>query len=162
MRCERIKDKIIGFVDGSLSERDSKEILQHIKECEVCRRELESVKEIFVSAKDIQVPQYDESFWQLNFEKIFEKAQQRKHRIVFLRRLRISIALVSVFLMLFVSRFYFQKNKPIEFINVPEVAHIPDEVLSEHFLPLPLDVAKNVLDILEPEDRIMLLAEYLH
>lgn len=158
MKCKKIRNKIIGFVDGSLSDIDTREILQHIKECEVCRKELESVKEIFASAKDIQVPQYDESFWQLNFENIFEKAQQRKHRVVFLRRLRISFALMSIFLVLLASKLYIQKNKPIEFIN----AYIPDEVLSEHFLPLPLDVAKNILDILEPEDRIMVLAEYLH
>ncbi|MCM8788642.1 MAG: zf-HC2 domain-containing protein [Candidatus Omnitrophica bacterium] len=160
MKCEEIKKKIIEFVDGGLSDVERIDIEKHLEECHRCRKEIESVKTIFSSAKQIKTPEYDEAFWNARYNMTFEKAQRRNQRELLLRRMRLGFGLLGIFLMIFISKAYFQKNRVI--INVLDVAYyVPDEVLSEKTLPISVNDLKNVIDFLEPEEHMMILAEYL-
>lgn len=163
MKCEEIKQKIMDFVEGNLQKEQYLIIQNHLKECNSCEKEFEWITGIISSAKKIQIPEYDQSFWDSRYEMIVSKAQQRYRQEIFVRRMKIAFGFLGIFLMLFASKSYLQKNKPTIFINVPEVAyHIPDEVLSEKTFLLPVDEMKKIFDFLEPEDQMTVFAEYLH
>ncbi len=162
MKCEEIREKIIQFVDGDLTETEYQNIQKHLEQCNICRRDLVSIREIMDSARGIQIPQYDEAFWKARYDKIFEKATKRQHRLVFLRRLRMGFSFFMVLFILLVSSTYFHKNRQVNLINTTEIVYVPDEVLSEKPLLFSMDEMKNIIDILGPEDRMLIFAEYLH
>ncbi|MCM8821744.1 MAG: zf-HC2 domain-containing protein [Candidatus Omnitrophica bacterium] len=162
MKCEEIKNKIIEFVDGGLSDVERTDIEKHLNECHRCREEFESIKMIFSSAKQIKVPVYDETFWNSRYNTIFEKAQRRVQREHFTRRMRLGFGLLGIFLMIFTSRAYYHKYRTPVPVNVPEISYyVPEEVLSEKTLPISVNDLKRVVDFLEPEEHMMILAEYL-
>ncbi|MCX7706103.1 MAG: zf-HC2 domain-containing protein [bacterium] len=163
MKCEEVRKKIVEFLDGTLSEAQYHIIQQHIKGCDKCKKESEAINEIITSAKNIKIPEYDHSFWNTRYQMIITKAQERYRHQIFTRKLQVGFGFLAVLLIFFVSRPYFNEKKLTDFINVPEIAYnIPDEVLSEKTLPLPVDEMKQILDFLEPHDQATILAEYLH
>ncbi|MCM8825741.1 MAG: zf-HC2 domain-containing protein [Candidatus Omnitrophica bacterium] len=162
MKCKEIKNKIIEFVDGGLSDVERADIDKHLNECHRCREEFESIKMIFRSAKQIKIPVYDEAFWSARYNTIVEKAQKNHHE-QFLRRMRLGFGLLGIFLVVFISRFYYQRyNVPLPINDAPEISYyVPEEVLFEKTLPVSVNDLKRVVDFLEPEEHMMILAEYL-
>lgn len=163
MNCRDIKKNLPGLIDNSLSENEMEDIRQHLKECENCQKEFESINKLLNSAKKIQIPEYDQSFWNARYEIVLKQAQERHRRHIFVKRLRIGFGFLGIFLILFVSKGYFEKNKPVDFIQAPGIlSSIPDDVLSEKIFPLPVDEMGKIFDFLKPEDQMTILAEYLH
>ncbi|HOK80390.1 MAG TPA: zf-HC2 domain-containing protein [bacterium] len=162
MNCEQIKKKLVDYVDGNVSEPELNQIQQHFAECQECRKEFETLTEIILSVKSMKIPEHDENFWMMKYPQVIEKAEQRHHRTVFIKRLRIGFGLVAILLILFGSRTFIGKNAPIRFPKVPEVAYyVPEDVLTESNLPLPIEELNKVIDLLGPEDHMMILSEYL-
>ena len=70
--------------------------------------------------------------------------------------------MVGILLVLFGSRVFIGKNAPVRFPEVSEVAYnVPEDVLSENKLPFSIDELNKVVDLLGPEDHMMILSEYL-
>ncbi|MCM8764975.1 MAG: zf-HC2 domain-containing protein [Candidatus Omnitrophica bacterium] len=162
MKCEEIKKKIIEFVDGGLSDVERIDIEKHLEECHRCRKEIESVKTIFSSAKQIKTPEYDEAFWNARYNIIFEKAQRINHQRSLVRRMKLGFGLIGIFLMIFASKAYYHKYRPPVPVNVPGISYyVPEEVLSEKTFPIPMNELKKIVDFLEPEEHMMILADYL-
>lgn len=163
MKCEEIRKKILDLIDGTLDGDNQNIIREHLEECDSCRNEYESMSEIISSAKKIKIPEYDQSFWNSRYEMLLLKAQQRQRKEIFARKLKIAFGFLGIILMVLVSQSYLKENEPISSPTTPEIAyHIPDEVLSEKILLLPVDEMKKIVEFLEPEDQAIILAEYLH
>ncbi|MCM8758325.1 MAG: zf-HC2 domain-containing protein [Candidatus Omnitrophica bacterium] len=162
MKCEEIRKKILDLIDGTLPENFQQIIHKHLEECNVCRNEFESLRKILISAKKIKVPEYDRSFWNSRYEMLLSKAQQRYKKHIFIKRLKIVFGFLGIFLIFIVSKSYLKETEPI----IPPVGeityHIPDDVLSEKTLLLPVDEMKKIFEFLEPEDQMTILAEYLN
>ncbi len=164
MRCEDIKKKILWVLESDLSEDEKKKILNHLNDCEKCRLEFEFTKGILESARSIKIPQYDEAFWSSRYEEILEKARERNRRLIFTRRLSLIPGFAIVlFVAIFAWKVYFFKNEPVEPVSLQEQQYnIPEEVLSDHELPLPVEELRKIVGYLDHEDHIMILASYLH
>jgi anti-sigma factor RsiW len=52
MRCDDIRDVLIEYLGGELSERESDEVRLHVATCDACRRELESLQDTFAMLAD--------------------------------------------------------------------------------------------------------------
>jgi hypothetical protein len=161
MKCEDIKKKLIDYLDGSPGENQYDEIKKHLEHCQNCRKELEEIKRIMEDVKEIKIPEHDKAFWDSSFKIMIDRAHERHNKQMFIKKLKVGFGLLAVLLVFFTTKTYI-KNKPIEFINVPEITYLnPDEVLSEQKLPFPVEELLKVVDYLEPEDHMMILAEYL-
>jgi len=162
MNCEQIKKKLVDYADGSVSKPEQNQIQSHLAECPACRKEFETLTEIVVTARSIKVPEHDENFWNVKYQQVIDRAEHRQHRTVFIKRLRLGFGVVGILLVLFGSRVFIGKNAPVRFPEVSEVAYnVPEDVLSENKLPFSIDELNKVVDLLGPEDHMMILSEYL-
>jgi predicted anti-sigma-YlaC factor YlaD len=75
MKCEKIQDKFIDYLDKNLSEQEMKSIENHLKECEDCSQESQHVKELFTAFSEEKMEQPSINL-KLNFEQLLtnEKA----------------------------------------------------------------------------------------
>ncbi|MGC9065526.1 MAG: anti-sigma factor family protein [Candidatus Ratteibacteria bacterium] len=162
MNCKQIKKELVDYVTGNVSEPEISQIRQHLLECQDCRKEIEILTEIMLTVRGMKIPEHDENFWTMKYQQVIEKAEQRHRRSVFIKRLRVGFGLIAIVLILFGSRVFIGKNAPVRFPEVSEVAYyVPDDVLAENNLPLPIDELNKVVDLLGPEDHMLILSEYL-
>ena len=42
--CRQLADKLSAYLDGELQEKDAKEVMKHLEECECCRHCVETLK----------------------------------------------------------------------------------------------------------------------
>ncbi len=57
MRCSETQEKIITYLEGSLTEKEQRSFMEHIAKCESCRQELEHAREMDSLLKQ-QIPAY--------------------------------------------------------------------------------------------------------
>lgn len=71
MKCEKIQDKLIDFLDQSLPEQEMKEIQEYIDNNEDCAQELEEMKKLFfdIAEEDMEQPSVS---LRMNFEQLLE------------------------------------------------------------------------------------------
>ena len=58
MKCSEVRRKLSAFLDGEVSEEEKQLILEHVKSCDLCRKELEAlsqVSEVLEVMDEIQV-----------------------------------------------------------------------------------------------------------
>lgn len=76
-KCDQIQEKLIDFLDQSLSEQEMKEIQDCIDQHEECAQELEDMKKLFFDMSEEEMEQPSDSL-RMNFEEMLseEKAKQ--------------------------------------------------------------------------------------
>ncbi len=162
MTCDRVRQKLVFYVDGSLGDAEKMEIEQHLKQCNVCAADYHVIVSTIDAARKIEVPEHDEAFWKIQYELTLSRAKQKLHRRTFMKRLRVASGIIGMVLLVFASMVYIEKNKPVNPVNPREIVYsIPDDILSESKIPIPVDELEKVVDSLAPEDHMMLLAEFL-
>mgnify|MGYP001164247206 CR=1 FL=1 len=162
MNCNRVKEKLVFYVEGTLGEDEKQQIEQHLKCCEYCKAECQDIAIIFDTAKKIKIPPHDKTFWENQYKTMLDAAEQTfGRRRIFIKRIKVAVGFAGIVLMLFISRLYVGKNRQMTFTEIPEIYDISDEVLLGNNLPLPIDRLKNIVDFLEPEDQMILLSELL-
>ncbi|MBN1354924.1 zf-HC2 domain-containing protein [bacterium] len=77
MKCEQYQKLIMGYIDGELTESEIRELMDHLKVCEECRREMRQFK-ILNAVTDIssfQTP--EDKFWEGYWSGIYNKMERR-------------------------------------------------------------------------------------
>jgi hypothetical protein len=77
MKCEEIQEKLIDFLDQSLSEQEMKDMQELIDNNEDCAQELEEMKKIFfdMSEEDMEQPS---AALRMNFEQLLEEEKAKE------------------------------------------------------------------------------------
>jgi len=162
MNCDRVKQKLVFYVDGSLSEIERNQVSQHLKQCDTCEADYRITVEMVESARKMKVPEHDDVFWKVRYQMTMSQIEQKHHRRTLIKTLKLASGIIGVLLLFFVSRVYIEKNKPTDFVGVPDVAYnILYNILPSDKLPIPIEQLQNVVDLLEPEDHMTILTECL-
>jgi hypothetical protein len=77
-KCPQIQDKLIDFLDQSLSEQEMKDMQELIDNNEDCAQELEEMKKIFFDMSEEEMEQPSASL-RLNFEAMLEEEKAQIH-----------------------------------------------------------------------------------
>ena len=75
-KCEQIQDKLVDFLDQTLSEGEMKEIQTFIDNNEECAEELEAMKKLFFDISEEEMEQPSASL-RLNFEEMLEEEKAK-------------------------------------------------------------------------------------
>ncbi len=62
MECEKYRDLISLYIDGEINENDEKELLEHLENCPLCRKEFEELKAITDMLGKIEEAELPENF----------------------------------------------------------------------------------------------------
>jgi len=144
MECKEIEKFFIEIIEGK-NISDYKEIKNHIEKCRKCKNNFEEIEKILKLAKKIEVPQFSESFWQSQKEKLF--VEKRPYRIHF--KLILSY-IASLVVIISISFFFFSKklNKSKENSSLL--------VFEENILPSEEQILK-LIDYMNEEDITCIL-----
>jgi hypothetical protein len=81
--CRRIKDELVAFLGGELEERKAEEVRTHLKDCPLCRRELQLHRQVLRRAEALN-PELDRVLasvdWEAQAEKTVRAVWQNRPR----------------------------------------------------------------------------------
>ncbi len=80
MACKKYKEKIVLHLYGELSEKDSKELMEHIQECSDCAEDFEYTKKVFHVLDETKIEDVPEANWDKCWGVIEPGIQERKRR----------------------------------------------------------------------------------
>jgi anti-sigma factor RsiW len=84
MKCELSIELLSGYLDGELDDKQKAVVEKHLKECQSCRQELESLKHLNNYVKEQDIPQPSRDFVFTLNRRIMEKIR-KKSRPLFIR-----------------------------------------------------------------------------
>ena len=54
MECEKALELISLYIDGELNKEEQEEIIKHMEQCESCKKEYDSLKEMVETLKEME------------------------------------------------------------------------------------------------------------
>jgi anti-sigma factor RsiW len=75
MRCEYVKQELDRYIQGDLSERDSKEINRHLSKCQNCSDALSRIRKLQGLLEDTLLPPVPEGFT----ERLMQRARRQQY-----------------------------------------------------------------------------------
>ena len=63
MQCERFKTDGMKFLDGEMTTDERREYEQHVRECDLCSKELREMGRVVNLTNEIELKSPDEQFW---------------------------------------------------------------------------------------------------
>ncbi len=129
MKCSRIKSLLSPYRDGELSSGEREQVEQHIKECEVCSRELTEMGLVGTTLKEIKMAPVPSDMWERVRSEWPWKTKSRTPglilRYAFLALLVLGLILLHVDL---------KNRKPSALLDFPEVENqFQEEVVEIYF-----------------------------
>ena len=76
MNCEKIQDKLIDFLDQSLSEQEMKDIQEYINNNQECAQEVEEMRKLFFDMSEDEMEQPSAGL-RMNFEQLLEEEKAK-------------------------------------------------------------------------------------
>lgn len=148
MKCKKIKKRLVDYIEDELRDSEKKVIDEHLKICNKCSMELNSLRETISLTKKAIVPRISERFW-VNFlpnvrEKI-EKKEQKKPLFSF----KVVPAFAISLSILFIIGILYFRNRELRIEMTKEIESIIIENLVNE------DIAENALKmetLLEEEE----------
>ena len=85
-KCKEIEDKLIDFLDQTLSEQEMKDIQEYLNSNEECAQEVEAMKKLFFDMSEEEM-EHPSAALQLNFEEMLEeeKMKQQTPKVIHLQ-----------------------------------------------------------------------------
>ena len=62
MKCDLSIELLNGYLDGELDKKQKAEIEKHLKECEVCRKELEELRKLDENIRTAEIEETSREF----------------------------------------------------------------------------------------------------
>lgn len=118
MKCKEIQDLIPLYLKGMLTEKEQQEVLQHIENCEECKKALELETEITKGIEDMFTNEYEE-IPSLNYSFFENRQTTNENKFGFNAFKKLTFAFAAAILISFVL-FIFNKNKELT-ITEPEI-----------------------------------------
>lgn len=158
MQCSEFKLKISEYIDGELSEKEQKAVLEHIEECENCRKIFDTYKSLSQSIKE-DIPQIPEEF-----KVILPKERKNIFTLIRGHEGLISAVAAAAALMIFAGGIekdvykapimeeekVLPKTEILEMPKAEKHAKEPKTESREEVKATPLPVAKSNVEISEP------------
>jgi len=104
MLCRKFEEKIVDLLFGEVGEKEKKQLLSHIKECEKCRSKYKEIKMIIEESKKIEVPIFTPEWWDEKRKVIMEQLPESRKN--FRIKKKVVFALVSLFFIFSISVFF--------------------------------------------------------
>jgi len=77
MECTRYQTDGMRFLDGELALDERLEYQVHVRGCETCRRELDSLGRVNTLTKELTLRVADDEFWKGYWESIYRRSERR-------------------------------------------------------------------------------------
>lgn len=152
MKCENIQNKIVDFLDETLSKEEVNSMEVHLKNCEECSQELEAMKTVFFGISEEEMEQPSASL-RLNFEQLLEEEKAKQETKVISLEERTnwkSYLRIAASILIVISAFVIGKYSPNSFSSNNQTAEILEKVTSEsasqRIAALTLSEETNTLD----------------
>lgn len=137
MNCKLSGEYIMKFFDGDLNDIENSHLQRHLKACERCKREFESMKEIFDSLGQTNVIEPPEDFEERVMEKIYSMEMTNKSK----SELSFAFLYTGVAFILMIALVII--NEVLRYVDFHEVVLKFGTVAD--FLPMLLNAARNFL-----------------
>lgn len=116
MKCDLSIELLNGYLDGELDKEQKAEIEKHLKECEVCRKELEELRQLDEHVRTAEVEEPSREFiFNIN-RRVLEKIKKKSR----FRLFRLSPVLVPVTVALLVFIILININQPVGFASLDD------------------------------------------
>jgi len=76
MSCEEIKELMMGYIDGELSDEQRKQVEKHLEECEKCRDEYKSFVQIKEVTEDMKLADLKEDIWAGYWKGVYKRIER--------------------------------------------------------------------------------------
>lgn len=76
MNCEEIKNLMMGYIDGELSDEQKSLVEKHIEECEKCRDEYKSFVRIKEVTEDMRLADLKEDIWAGYWKGVYKRIER--------------------------------------------------------------------------------------
>ena len=77
MKCDLSIELLNGYLDGELDKEHKAEIEKHLKECEVCRKELEELRQLDEHVRTVEIEEPSREFiFNIN-RRVLEKVKKK-------------------------------------------------------------------------------------
>jgi len=160
-----MKRLLLDYLEGTIDSDMAQVCSQHLESCASCRDELEGIKAVISTAREIPAPEYPAEFWQRQYQKLQKDAHHwnRHRRFVWGVRFGLVFALFISFT-LFAWRIFVPaptdglhhkagiQIMPITLSNIP----------TERTIVMPDEDFTRIADFASQEDQIRILAELLY
>ena len=87
MKCKRAQEMLADYVNGILETADSRQIQQHIAQCENCRWELKMLKKVLGLIDNVEVEYPSASIWE-NFIPDLHRRIENEAAMIFMKKQR--------------------------------------------------------------------------
>jgi Putative zinc-finger len=77
MECTRYQTDGMRFIDDELSLEERLQYQAHVRDCDACRRELESLGRVVRLADQLKLRVSDEVFWEGYWESVYRRTERR-------------------------------------------------------------------------------------
>jgi hypothetical protein len=152
LSCERFDKLIYLFLDGRLDKYQEKELKEHLSQCEECTRKLALLESIEGKAKEIEIKEPPQEYWDSFSARVREKIVTREERSTTYRwkralegifslsplKVKIAAGVISVVLVFIIGKLYvdyrgekiFPSRKAVQTEEQPqiEIREMPKEV----------------------------------
>ena len=118
MKCKEIQNLIPLCIKGMLTEKEQKEVLQHIENCSECKKTLKLEVEITRGIEDLLNGEYEETL-PINYSFIEDNQNKEQGKYNFKAFKKLFFAFAAAILIAFVL-FIFNKNKELT-ITEPKI-----------------------------------------
>ena len=77
MSCDKYKEMLMGYLDGELSDGESREIEKHLKDCTACSEELGQFRKLKEITDDISLNEPEDRVFEQYWSGIYNRIERR-------------------------------------------------------------------------------------
>ena len=156
-KCKDVDRLLIDYYEGSLDPILSKKVEEHLADCEGCRRSLKEIERVYgLLAKD-SIPLPEEGFWVNFLPQVRARIEgSEKPRRVILPRIRWSVGVVSMLLLVIIASLLLTTDRPTMVERETQATEEVSLALLE-----PYSYADQLAEVLSSQDETSLPIELL-
>jgi predicted anti-sigma-YlaC factor YlaD len=151
MDCREFERMIVDYVTKELKGPDVKNLEEHLKTCNKCRKTLEEYRNLLGKMRELQAPVYGEEFWEARLKEI-KNCQPRRQKRFFLKPAVLSTCTLLVIISLF-TFFIHNRGKGTKHPVVSRNGY--ETVLSE--LPYTEETLMDMIEYIDDDSASKLL-----
>lgn len=124
MECKNAHKRIVEFIQDELPSVQNKEIKEHLKVCDNCKKEMEEIEIVLGLSKEVKIPEFSEDFWALQRNKLPYAKRAVKLSLKLTIALTCSFILLGSFLLI-----QFRNSKIASYKRISNVLVLEDSLL---------------------------------
>jgi len=146
MECKNMHKLIVEFIQRELPPVQSKEIKEHLKVCDKCKKEMEEIEIVLNLSKEVKISEFSGDFWALQRNKLTDAKKNVK------LPLKLTIALACSFIIL--VSFLLIQSRNSKIASYKRTSNVL--VLEDSILP-PEEQIYELINFMNDEDSEILM-----